>query len=118
MDQGEMALASATLAEALGLRRGEPLAEFAYAGFADTERAQLDELTLVAIETRAVADLELGRHWELAGETPPRCRPREARVASAPAIVTSVITVPSTRQSLRYIVSMRASRSPWRKPLT
>ena len=67
-EAGEMAQASAALGEALGLRRGEPLAEFAYAGFADTERAQLDELTLVAIETRAGADLVLGRHGELAGE--------------------------------------------------
>src|SRR6202020_1918372 len=40
----EMALASAALGEALGLRRGEPLAEFAYAGFFDAERARLDEL--------------------------------------------------------------------------
>jgi DNA-binding SARP family transcriptional activator len=30
---GEMVLASAALGEALGLRRGEPLAEFIYAGF-------------------------------------------------------------------------------------
>ena len=78
-EQGEMALASATLAEALGLRRGEPLAEFAYAGFADTERAQLDELTLVAIETRAGADLALGRHGELAGELEAQCREHPLR---------------------------------------
>ena len=79
VEQGEMALASATLAEALGLRRGEPLAEFAYAGFADTERAQLDELTLVAIETRAAADLVLGRHGELAGELEAQCREHPLR---------------------------------------
>ena len=78
-EQGEMALASATMAEALGLRRGEPLAEFAYAGFADTERAQLDELTLVAIETRAGADLVLGRHGELAGELEAQCREHPLR---------------------------------------
>jgi predicted ATPase/DNA-binding SARP family transcriptional activator len=78
-EQGEMALASATLAEALSLRRGEPLAEFAYAGFADTERAQLDELTLVAIETRAGADLVLGRHGELAGELEAQCREHPLR---------------------------------------
>ena len=35
-EAGEMAQASAALGEALGLRRGEPLAEFAYSGFADT----------------------------------------------------------------------------------
>ena len=45
VEEGEMALASAALGEALGLRRGEPLAEFAYAGFAEAERAHLDELS-------------------------------------------------------------------------
>jgi len=72
-EAGEMAQASATLGEALGLRRGEPLAEFAYAGFAEAERARLDELALVAIETRAGADLVLGRHGELAGELEAQC---------------------------------------------
>jgi hypothetical protein len=38
----------AKLAEALVLRRGGPLAEFADAGVADIERARLDELILVA----------------------------------------------------------------------
>ncbi|MGB6581116.1 MAG: BTAD domain-containing putative transcriptional regulator, partial [Streptosporangiaceae bacterium] len=78
-EAGEMAQASAALGEALGLRRGEPLAEFAYAGFADTERTQLDELTLVAIETRAGADLVLGRHGELAGELEAQCRQHPLR---------------------------------------
>ncbi|MGO8979242.1 MAG: BTAD domain-containing putative transcriptional regulator, partial [Streptosporangiaceae bacterium] len=72
-EAGEMAQASATLGETLGLRRGEPLAEFAYAGFAEAERARLDELALVAIETRAGADLVLGRHGELAGELETQC---------------------------------------------
>jgi len=71
---GATAAASAVLGEALGLRRGEPLAEFTYAGFFDTERAHLDELTLVAIESRAGADLGLGRHGELAGELEALCR--------------------------------------------
>ncbi len=76
---GEAALASAALGEALGLRRGEPLAEFADAGFADAERAHLDELTLVAVEARAGADLMLGRHGELAGELEPLCRQHPLR---------------------------------------
>ena len=50
--EGDVEAASVTLGEALGLRRGEPLAEFAYAGFADAERAHLDELTLVAFEAK------------------------------------------------------------------
>ena len=70
----QFASASAALSEALRLRRGEPLAEFADASFADAERAHLDGLLLVAIETRAVADLALGRHGELAAELEAWCR--------------------------------------------
>ncbi len=76
---GEMEAASAVLGEALGLRRGEPLAEFTYAGFFDAERARLDELTLVAIESRATADLGLGRHGELAAELEALCREHPLR---------------------------------------
>ena len=47
-----MALASKTLGEALGLRRGEPLADFTYAGFFDAERTRLDELILVCTVTQ------------------------------------------------------------------
>ena len=79
LEEGETALASAALGEALRLRRGEPLAEFADAGFADAERAHLDELTLVAIETRVEADLALGRHGELAGELEALCREHPLR---------------------------------------
>ena len=76
---GEMEPAAAALGEALRLRRGEPLAEFTYAGFFDAERARLDELTLVAIESRAGADLGLGRHGELAGELEALCREHPLR---------------------------------------
>ena len=77
--EGEAAQGSTALGEALGLRRGEPLAEFAYAGFADVERAHLDELTLVAIEARAGADLELGLHGDLVGELEALCREHPLR---------------------------------------
>jgi predicted ATPase/DNA-binding SARP family transcriptional activator len=79
LEEGETALASTTLGEALQLRRGEPLTEFAYAGFADAERAHLAELTLVAIETRVEADLALGRHGELVGELEALCREHPLR---------------------------------------
>ena len=79
VEEGEVALASTALGEALALRRGEPLAEFAYAGFADVERAHLDELTLVAIEARAGADLVLGLHGELIGELEALCREHPLR---------------------------------------
>ena len=78
-EDGEAAPASAALGEALGLRRGEPLAEFADAGFADAERAHLEELTLVAVEARAGADLMLGRHGELVAELEALCRQHPLR---------------------------------------
>ena len=78
-EEGETALASTALGEALRLRRGEPLAEFAYAGFADAERARLEELTLVAIESRVGADLVLGRHGELVGELEASCQEHPLR---------------------------------------
>ena len=71
--------ASAVLGEALGLRRGEPLADFAHAGFFDAERARLDEMVLVAVETQAGADLVLGRHGELAGRLETWCRAHPLR---------------------------------------
>ena len=78
-EAGQPADASAALGEALGLRRGEPLADFAYAGFFDAERTRLDELALVAIKTRAGADLALGRHGELAAELEAWCRAHPLR---------------------------------------
>ena len=78
-EEGEIALASTALGEALRLRRGEPLTEFAYSGFADAERARLEELLLVAIETRVEADLMLGRHGELVGELEALCREHPLR---------------------------------------
>ena len=59
LEEGETALASSMLRQALQLPRGEPLGEFAYVGFADAERAHLDDLALAAIEARAEADLAL-----------------------------------------------------------
>ncbi len=76
---GELEQASAALGEALRLRRGEPLAEFTYVSLFDAERAHLDELTVVAIESRAGADLGLGRFGELAGELEARCREHPLR---------------------------------------
>ena len=77
--EGEVARASAVLGDALRLRRGEPLSEFAYAGFADAERAHLNELALVATEYRVEADLELGHHNELVGELEALCREHPLR---------------------------------------
>ncbi|MEO5634337.1 BTAD domain-containing putative transcriptional regulator [Gaiella sp.] len=70
--------------EALALWRGPPLAEFAYADFAQDEIARLDELRLSCLEQRIDADLANKRHGELVGELgalvaehPPREPPRQ-----------------------------------------
>ena len=44
------------------------MAEFAYEPFAQAEIARLEDLRLTALEDRVEADLELGRHAELAPE--------------------------------------------------
>jgi DNA-binding SARP family transcriptional activator len=53
---------------ALELWRGEALADFRYEPWAATEAARLDELRLATVEERIDAELELGRHSDLAGE--------------------------------------------------
>jgi hypothetical protein len=52
-------------------------------GLFDAERTRLDELTLMAIETRAEADLGLGRHGERAGTQRSSSSKVEARSTSS-----------------------------------
>ena len=65
---GETDRAAALLAEALGLWRGPPLADFSYEGWAQASIGRLEELRLSALEDRIEADLACGRHGELVGE--------------------------------------------------
>jgi predicted ATPase/DNA-binding SARP family transcriptional activator len=104
---GELASASATLSEALGLRRGEPLAEFAYAGFADAERTRLEELTLVATESRAEADLGLGQHGELAGELEALCREHPLRERLWELLILALYRSGRQAESLRAYAEVR-----------
>ena len=67
-DAADAGRAAMLLREALGLWRGEALADVAYEPFAQPAIARLEELRLAALERRIDADLELGRHAELAGE--------------------------------------------------
>jgi DNA-binding SARP family transcriptional activator len=56
------------LVRALALWRGQPLAEFTFESFTQSEIRRLEELRLVAIEERVAADLELGHHGGVVGE--------------------------------------------------
>jgi DNA-binding SARP family transcriptional activator len=57
-----------TLRRALELWRGEPLADFRYEPWAETESSRLEELRLATVEERLDAELELGGDAELVGE--------------------------------------------------
>ncbi|HEY1921044.1 MAG TPA: BTAD domain-containing putative transcriptional regulator [Streptosporangiaceae bacterium] len=104
---GEMVLASAALSEALGLRRGEPLAEFTYAGFFDAERARLDELTLVAMESRAGANLGLGRHGEFAAELEALCREHPLRESLWELLILALYRAGRQAEALRAYTEIR-----------
>jgi DNA-binding SARP family transcriptional activator len=64
----EAAKRAAAMREALDLWRGAPLADFEFEPFAQSEIARLKEERLAAVEERIDADLEAGRHAEIAGE--------------------------------------------------
>ena len=65
---GHTADARECFCSALGLWRGEPLADFAYEGFAAGEIARLQEARLAVLEDRIEADLALGSDGDLIGE--------------------------------------------------
>jgi DNA-binding SARP family transcriptional activator len=65
---GEAEAAAGLFGEALGLWRGDALAEFADEEFAQAEIARLQEERLAVFEDRVDADLACGRHGELVGE--------------------------------------------------
>lgn len=75
--EADPATASGLLREALGLWRGEPLADLGYEAFVQTDIGRLEELRLTALEERVDADLAAGRHRELLSEL-------EALVAAHP----------------------------------
>jgi DNA-binding SARP family transcriptional activator/pimeloyl-ACP methyl ester carboxylesterase/plasmid stabilization system protein ParE len=68
LDAGQARQAADLLREALSLWRGPALAEFASEPFAQPEGARLEELRLTGLETQFEADLQLGRHNDVAGE--------------------------------------------------
>jgi class 3 adenylate cyclase len=68
LDAGRAQRAAEAFREALSLWRGPALAEFASEPFAQAEGARLEDLRVSALEGRLEADLQLGRHNDIAGE--------------------------------------------------
>jgi YVTN family beta-propeller protein len=60
--------ASRSLREALGLFRGQPLADVAHEEFAQAELRRLEELRAALVVERVEADVEAGRHSEVLSE--------------------------------------------------
>ncbi len=67
-DRDELESLLSDLDTTLGLWRGMPYTELEDAPAAQAERARLEELRVVALEDRALAELGLGRHAVVAGE--------------------------------------------------
>jgi DNA-binding SARP family transcriptional activator len=65
---GDIESAARTLAGALALWRGAPLADLAYEPWAQSEAQRLEELRLTALEERLAAELALGRHADVIAE--------------------------------------------------
>ena len=68
LEAGRYAEAAGTLRQALGIWRGQVLADLADYAFTRPEAARLEELRLAATEARIDADLALGRHDTLTAE--------------------------------------------------
>ena len=68
LSEGDAATARGLMGSALSLWRGEPLADFAYAPFAQPEIVRLGEARLAAVEGRIEADLALGNHAQVVAE--------------------------------------------------
>ena len=68
LERGDAQAAAEHLSAALDLWRGQPLADFAYESFAQSETARLEEMRLAVLENRVEAELALGRHAALVPE--------------------------------------------------
>lgn len=90
LEEREPARASESLTQALALWRGPPLADVAFEEFAQPEIRRLEELRLVALETRIDADLQLGRHTELIAELEGLLAQHPTRERSASQLMTAL----------------------------
>src|SRR5919201_848215 len=110
LDAGRAQEAADGFRNALALWRGPALAEFASEPFAQPEGARLEDLRVYALEGRLEADLQLGRHNDVAGEL-------EALGARRPP---STKRQPSRRRPWSSATTpsraRRAARNGWSRP--
>jgi DNA-binding SARP family transcriptional activator len=105
---GRFELAAGTLREALALFEDRPLADLAFATFAQPEIARFGELRLTALEARIEADLASGRHAQLIGELQQLCLDHPTRERLAGHLVVALYRCGRQADAL---ASFRAARA-------
>ncbi|MFB6441087.1 BTAD domain-containing putative transcriptional regulator [Streptomyces sp. NPDC056411] len=105
---GEPAAAAATLSEALALWRGPALADVLDMGFARTEASRLDELRLIALESRIEADLAVGHHAEVIPELSALTRAHPLRERFSALLMTSLYRAGRQAEALSVLRTARA----------
>ncbi|WP_435603532.1 BTAD domain-containing putative transcriptional regulator [Streptomyces sp. bgisy130] len=105
---GEPEAAAATLSEALALWRGPALADVLDMDFARTEAGRLDELRLIALESRIEADLAVGRHAEVIPELSALTEAHPLREHFFALLMTSLYRAGRQAEALRVFRKARA----------
>lgn len=105
---GDARTAAERLREALGCWRGEPLADFRYEPFAQSEIARLTETRLAGLEDRIDADLALGEHAGLIGELKALAREHPLRERSHGQLMLALYRCARQADALDVYQRMRA----------
>jgi DNA-binding SARP family transcriptional activator len=101
--------AAALLQSALSLWRGEPLADFGFEPFAQSEITRLTELRLAALEDRIDAELALGRHAALCGELAQLVRDHPLRERLSGLLMVALYRCGRQAEALRAYADLRAT---------
>jgi DNA-binding SARP family transcriptional activator len=101
--------AAALLRAALSLWRGEPLADFTFEPFAQSEITRLTELQITAIEDRIDADLVLGGHAALCGELAQLVREHPLRERLSGQLMVALYRCGRQAEALRAYRDLRAT---------
>ena len=101
--------AVALLRTALSLWRGEPLADFTFEPFAQSEITRLAELQIAAIEDRIEAELALGGHAALCGELAQLVREHPLRERLSGQLMVALYRCGRQAEALRAYRDLRAT---------
>ena len=100
--------AAALLHTALSLWRGEPLADFTFEPFAQSEITRLTELRLTALEDRIEAELALGGHTALCSELAQLARDHPLRERMSGQLMVALYRCGRQAEALRAYADLRA----------